>query len=28
LQDHRIQTDDIGATDVVELDAVRHSRKR
>ena len=28
LQDHRIQTDDIGAADVVELDVVRHSRKR
>ncbi len=28
LQDHRIQTDDIGPADVVELDAVRHSRKR
>jgi len=28
LQDHRIQADDIGAADVVELDSVRQSKKR
>ncbi len=28
LQDHRIQTDDIGASEVVELDSVRQSKKR
>ena len=28
LQEHRIQTDDIGASDVVELDSVRQSKKR
>ncbi|MBT8434167.1 MAG: ATP-binding cassette domain-containing protein, partial [Gammaproteobacteria bacterium] len=28
LQDHRIQADDIGAADVVELDSVRQSKQR
>lgn len=28
LQDHRVQADDIGAADVVELDSVRQSKKQ